>query len=188
MRKPSNGSPRRYLGHWEKILRKIFCKRHQNRLGLYPTARSFRPKEMGILGLRMHRELRGIPQYDLNHSKTQKKESPPPEHSTKRTDDLETLKERVSTFAYKCSEKLRSKILLQIRDHVFIMTDRFKQDLKQYSNSITITLTNPSNSAIEISKSSTARTRKIYLPFFQYKSWGNGHRIRSRNRENDLII
>ena len=49
------------------------------------------------------------------------------------------------------------------------MTDRFKQDLKQYSNSITITLTNPSNSAIEISKAALQGLEKIYLPFFQYK-------------------
>ena len=52
------------------------------------------------------------------------------------------------------------------------MTDRFKQDLKQYSNSITITLTNPSNSAIEISKAAMQGLEKIYLPFFQYKKAG----------------
>ena len=52
------------------------------------------------------------------------------------------------------------------------MTDRFKQDLKQYSNSITITLTNPSNSAIEISKAAIQGLEKIYLPFFQYKKAG----------------
>ena len=52
------------------------------------------------------------------------------------------------------------------------MTDRFKQDLKQYSNSITITLTNPSNSAIEISKAALQGLEKIYLPFFQYKKAG----------------
>ena len=52
------------------------------------------------------------------------------------------------------------------------MTDRFKQDLKQYSNSITITLTNPSNSAIEISKAALQGLERIYLPFFQYKKAG----------------
>ena len=52
------------------------------------------------------------------------------------------------------------------------MTDRFKQDLKQYSNSITITLTNPSNSTIEISKAAIQGLEKIYLPFFQYKKAG----------------
>ena len=52
------------------------------------------------------------------------------------------------------------------------MTDRFKQDLKQYSNSITITLTNPSNSAIEISKAALQGLERIYLPYFQYKKAG----------------
>jgi DNA polymerase V len=61
--------------------------------------------------------------------------------------------------------------LLQIRDRFH--NDRpFQTDLKQYSNSITITLTNPSNSAIEISKAALQGLEKIYLPFFQYKKAG----------------
>ena len=132
---------------------------------------AFVQKEMGILGLRMHRELRGIPQYDLTIPKP-KKGIATTRTFDKRTDDLETLKERVSTFAYKCSEKLRAQKSCCRYVTVFIMTDRFKQDLKQYSNSITITLTNPSNSAIEISKAAMQGLEKIYLPFFQYKKAG----------------
>lgn len=52
------------------------------------------------------------------------------------------------------------------------MTDRFKTDLKQYSNSITVTLPNPSNSAMELSRYAIQALNKIYLPYFQYKKAG----------------
>lgn len=132
----------------------------------------FVQQEMGIYGLRMHRELNGIPEYDLNLNRKSKKAIATTRTFDKRTDDFEVLKERVSTFAYKCSEKLRKQKSCCRYITVFICTDRFKADLKQYSNSITITLNNPSNSAIEIAKASITALSKIYLPFFQYKKAG----------------
>ncbi len=131
----------------------------------------FVQKEMGIYGLRMHKELRGISQYDLSVPKP-KKGIATTRTFDKRTDNLEVLKERVSTFAYKCSEKLRRQNSCCRYVTVFIMTDRFKQDLKQYNNSYTFTLVNPSNSAIDLSKAAISALEKIYLPFFQYKKAG----------------
>lgn len=128
-------------------------------------------KEMGIYGLRMHKELRGIPQYDLSKQKP-KKGIGTSRTFDKRTDNLEVLKERVSTFAFKCSEKLRKQNSCCHYITVFITTDRFKADLKQYSNSITLALPNPSSSAIELSAMALKGLQKIYLPFFQYKKAG----------------
>ncbi|PWN62428.1 SOS mutagenesis and repair protein UmuC [Chryseobacterium phosphatilyticum] len=128
-------------------------------------------KEMGVYGLRMHQELRGIPQYDLSVPKP-KKGIGTSRTFNKRTDDLEVLKERISTFAFKCSEKLRKQNSCCNFITVFITTDRFKSDLKQYSNSVTIGLPNPSSSAIEISAFALKALENIYLPFFQYKKAG----------------
>ncbi|MCY1692713.1 DUF4113 domain-containing protein [Exiguobacterium sp. SL14] len=128
-------------------------------------------KEMGIYGVRMHKELRGIPQYDLTEVKP-KKGIGTSRTFDKRTDDLEVLKERISTFAFKCSEKLRKQNSCCNFITVFITTDRFKSDLKQYSNSITIGLPNPSSSAIELCSMAIKALEKIYLPFFQYKKAG----------------
>ena len=131
----------------------------------------FVQKEMGIYGLRMHKELRGIPQYDLTERKP-KKGIATTRTFDRRTDNLEVLQERVSTFAYKCSEKLRKQNSCCRYVTVFLMTDRFKTDLKQYSNSITVTLPNPSNSAMELSRYAIQALNKIYLPYFQYKKAG----------------
>jgi len=128
-------------------------------------------KEMGIYGLRMHKELRGIPQYDLTEVKS-KKGIGTSRTFDRRTDDLEVLKERISTFAFKCSEKLRKQNSCCNYVTVYITTDRFKLDLKQYSNSITVGLANPSSSAIELSTVATKALEKIYQPFFQYKKAG----------------
>ncbi len=132
---------------------------------------AFVQKEMGIYGLRMHRELRGIPQYDLSVQKP-KKGIATTRTFDKRTTELKELEERVSTFAYKCSEKLRKQKSCCRYLTVWVTTDRFKQDLKQYSNSITLTLANPSNSAIELSTVAKEALYKIYLPYFQYKKAG----------------
>ncbi|MCT3649896.1 Y-family DNA polymerase [Elizabethkingia meningoseptica] len=128
-------------------------------------------KEMGIYGLRMHKELLGNSQYDLTIPKP-KKGIAVTRTFEKRIDLLEDLRERVSTYAYKCSEKLRKQNSCCYYVTVFIMTDRFKPDLKQYSKSITITLVNPSSSAIEIAKAAVRGLELIYLPFFQYKKAG----------------
>lgn len=128
-------------------------------------------KEMGIYGLRMQKELKGIPQYDLTEVKA-KKGIGTSRTFDRRTDDLETLKERISTFAFKCSEKLRKQNSCCNYVTVYITTDRFKVDLKQYSNSITVGLPNPSSSAIELSAIAIKALQKIYLPFFQYKKAG----------------
>ena len=62
--------------------------------------------------------------------------------------------------------------MLQIRDR-FHYDRPFQTGLK--NNTATpspSTLTNPSNSAIEISKAALQGLEKIYLPFFQYKKAG----------------
>lgn len=133
---------------------------------------AFVQKEMGIFGLRMHRELRGIPQYDLTTERKPKKGIGTSRTFDKRTSDLAELEERISTFAFKCAEKLRRQNSCCRYLTVFIVTDRFKQDLKQYGNSITLTLPNPTNSAIELSKVAKNALNLIYLPHFQYKKAG----------------
>lgn len=129
-------------------------------------------KIMGIYGVRMQKELLGFPQYQINDVVKPKKMIATTRTLDKRVSDLTELEERVSTFAYKCSEKLRRQNSCCRYVSVFIVTDRHKTDLKQYGNSITLTLANPSSSAIEISKIAREALKKIHLPYFQYKKVG----------------
>ncbi|MDV4099092.1 SOS mutagenesis and repair protein UmuC [Elizabethkingia anophelis] len=126
---------------------------------------------MGIVGVRMHNELNGISQYGLSIPGS-KKSIATTRTFDKVTDNLDELKERISTFAFKCSEKLRSQNSCCLHITVFIRTNFFKEGADQYSNSITVTLPSPSNSAIEICKYASKALESIYKNGYLYKKAG----------------
>ncbi|MGM5630947.1 Y-family DNA polymerase [Apibacter raozihei] len=132
---------------------------------------TFIRKEMGIIGIRMINELKGIPQLEL---------SPPSKKKTIATtrtfdimtEDLAPLKERVTTFAVKCSERLRKQQSCCNYITVFLHTNFFRGDHTQYHPSYTITLPNPHNSAIELSKYAQKALDVIYKKGYLYKKAG----------------
>lgn len=131
----------------------------------------FLRNEMGILGLRMKKELLGEAQYTMSVPEPKKM------ISTTRTFDkgraeYDYVHERVSTFASECARKLREQKSCCRHVTVFIMTDRFKQDQIQYSDSFTVTLPNPSNSSIDISKYAKIALDKIFIPGPKYRKAG----------------
>lgn len=131
----------------------------------------FLRKEMGINGLRMKNELLGVRQYEMSIPEPKKM------ISTTRTFDkgndcFNYMYERVSTFASECARKLREQRSCCKHVTVFVMTDRFKQDQPQYYNSFTVTLPNPSNSAIDISKYARIALDKIFIHGPKYRKAG----------------
>jgi DNA polymerase V len=126
---------------------------------------------MSIVGLRLKYDLMGIPSLDL--------ETPVPRKNiaTTRTfestySNFEQLRERVSTFAVLCAEKLRKQNSCCSALTVFILTDRFRNDLPQYAKSITLQLPFATNSAIELSKFATQALKQIFKEGYQYKKAG----------------
>lgn len=132
---------------------------------------SYVHRVMGILGVRMHKELGGEPQYELTVPKS-KKAIATSRSFDKMTDDIEILKERISTFSFKCAEKLRAQGSCCNHVTVFLTTNYFRGDLKQYSKSISITLPNPSSSAIELNKYALKALDAIYQEGYLYKKAG----------------
>lgn len=131
----------------------------------------FLRNEMGILGVRMKKELLGEAQYTMSIQEPKKN------ISTTRTFDTghaeyDYVYERVSTFASECARKLREQNSCCRHVTVFITTDRFKQDQVQYSDSFTVTLPNPSNSSIEISKYAKKALDKIFIAGPKYRKAG----------------
>lgn len=86
--------------------------------------------------------------------------------------DLQNLKERVSTYAVLCAEKLRKQNSHCNLITIFIHTNRFSTEQPQYSQSITIKLPYASNSSISISQFATKALEAIYLKGFYYKKAG----------------
>lgn len=127
--------------------------------------------EMGIYGVRMKKELLGDRQYEITISEPKKN------IATTRTFDkgrseYNYVWERVSTYASECARKLREQNSCCKHVTVFITTDRYKMDQVQYSNSFTITLPNPSNSDIELSKAAKKALDKIFIEGPKYRKAG----------------
>ncbi|SHH01808.1 Y-family DNA polymerase [Chryseobacterium oranimense] len=128
-------------------------------------------KIMGIHGVRMINELKGIRQLELD--------SPSPKKSIAVTRSFmemltrkEEVRERVETFGMYCSERLRKQNTCCRMVTVFIQTNRFRKDLPEYRNAVTRILSNPTNSSILIGRVVNELFETIYKDGFHYKKAG----------------
>ena len=128
-------------------------------------------KNMGIVGIRLKRDLQGLPTLDLE-SLGAKKNIATTRTFDRNTNDLNYLEERVSTFAVACAEKLRKQKSCCNSLLVFIHTNGHRQDLAQYHQHILVQLPFPTNSSIELSQFATAALKKIFHAEYQYKKAG----------------
>jgi len=128
-------------------------------------------KHLSIVGLRLKRDLSGIPTLDLEEVENKKNIASTRSFDVNYT-KFEEVQERVSTFASSCSEKLRKQHSFCSSITVFVMTNRFRTEQEQYQNSITLDLPFATNSAIEISKYATLALRRIFREGYAYKKAG----------------
>lgn len=125
-------------------------------------------KEMSIVGLRLKRELEGKEYLDLEEKK-RKKAIATTRSFDKNYREHDVIKERVSTFASRCAEKLRKEGSYCSEVIVFIHTNFFRKDQPQYSKSIKIKIPQPTNSSITISKYAIKALEQIFIEGFAYK-------------------
>lgn len=128
-------------------------------------------KTMSIVGLRLQKDLRGIPTLDLEEI-APKKCIATTRSFDKNIMDYEYIAERVSTFAVSCAEKLRRQNTECNSLMVFIHTNGHRKDLPQYSRNIVVKLPFATNSAIELSKYAKIGLSRIFKSGFAYKKAG----------------
>lgn len=126
---------------------------------------------MGIHGVRMINELKGIKQLELD-SPSKKQSIATTRSFMEMISDKEMLRERVETFAFSCAEKLRKQNSCCKVISVFLQTNRFRKDLPEYKNGFSVVLPNPSSSSIVLSKAANAIFEAIYKDGFLYKKAG----------------
>lgn len=131
----------------------------------------FVKKQMSVVGLRLKMDLMGKPSIQMEDVKLKQS------IATTRTFeenyiDYDLVRERISTFAITCAEKLRRQKSLCNSLLVFINTNNHRIDLSQYSNSIVIKLPYPTNSSIELSKFATKALERIFIKGYAYKKAG----------------
>ena len=129
-------------------------------------------KQMSIVGLRLKKELEGESVLSLEENRSPKKTIATTRSFEKNLTNFEDLKERISTFAIFCSEKLRSQKSSCNSIYVFVKSNRHQKDTIQYQNGVVMTLPYASSSSITISKCATEGLRKIYKKGVKYKKSG----------------
>lgn len=87
-------------------------------------------------------------------------------------DNLSQLETHVANFSAHCAEKLRKQHSVCNIVSVFISSNRFRTDLKQYSNMYSITLEVAASNTIEIVEASIIALRRIYKNEIFYKKAG----------------
>lgn len=126
---------------------------------------------LSIVELKIQQELKGISNLNLESIKLKKSIA-----TTRSFDnpvsDLYKLKERVSTFALSCAEKLRRQNSISNIMIVFIRSNFFRKDLKQHSCSRVVTLPYPTNSSFVLNNYALKVIEEMFEPNISYKKAG----------------
>ena len=78
----------------------------------------------------------------------------------------------VASFAASCANKLRGQHSLTSAVTVFVSSNRFREDLPQYSNGQTRILPMPTSDTIEITQAALSVLKEIYREGISYKKTG----------------
>jgi len=131
-------------------------------------------KEMGVIGLRLKYELEGKSVLDLEPIAEQKKSIAITRSFPKQIKDFDALRERISTFATVCAEKLRAQKSCCQTIIVMLVTDPHKHKGNQYYFNAATTLPFVSNSTLTLTHEAIALLEKLYTgnPGLTYKKAG----------------
>ncbi len=128
-------------------------------------------KYFTVVGLRLKKDLEGIPTINFEDVKPKQGIATTRSFDVMMTNHNE-LQERVSTFSTLGAEKLRSQKSNCELIQVFIYSNRFRQDLPQYSGYTTVKLPYPTSSTFVINKYAQIALKSIFKSGYSYKKAG----------------
>lgn len=128
-------------------------------------------KQMSVVGLRLKRDLSGESTLDFEEVKN-KKNIAVTRSFDKMYSDFDDLRERVATYAAKAAAKLRKQDSNCTLLYVFLITNPFRTDLKQYRANMMVKLSSPTNSTMVLTKAALYGLKKILKPGYHYKKAG----------------
>lgn len=128
-------------------------------------------KHFSVVELRLKHELEGKPTLDLETVQAKKSIATTRTFDRMHT-DIDSIKERVSTFAVSCAEKLRKQQNCCNAVMVFLHTNWHRKDLPQYGKNIVIKTDYPTNSSIDLMKYAIQGLEHIFMEGYHYKKAG----------------
>lgn len=150
-----------------------FLQQHgiQTALQLRHVDNQFIKKHMGIVGLRLVMELRGVSCLELEQCPSPKQGITCSRAFSRLILNLDELEEAISSYATRAAEKLRAEGLAARRLTVFLRTNEFK-NVPQHNESTTLRLTMATDTTHELIRSALDCLRKIYRRGFEYRKAG----------------
>ena len=128
-------------------------------------------KRMGVVGLRLVMELRGVSCLDLEQCPSPKQSLTCSRAFGKLIDTFAEMEEAVSVYTSRVAEKLRREGLVATMMTVCLTTNEFKEG-PQYSNALTIKLPVATDNTHALIRSALQGIRSIYRDGYRYKKAG----------------
>ncbi|WP_296384094.1 Y-family DNA polymerase [Winogradskyella sp.] len=128
-------------------------------------------KTFSITEWKLKKDLEGVSKIHLDEPKT--KRAIATTRSFEYTySDIDNIKERISTFATSCAEKLRKQGSSCHMVIVMLSSDRHKKDLEQHRGSTMVSFPYPTDSSLLISTQAVKAVKLIYKSGIKYKRAG----------------
>lgn len=128
-------------------------------------------KRLGIVGLRLVMELRGVSCLDLEECPAPKRSLTCSRAFGQLISTLASMEEAVSAYTSRVAEKLRRERLAATVMTVCLTTNEFKEG-PQYSNALTLKLPVATDSTSDLVRSALQGIRTIYRDGYHYKKAG----------------
>ena len=128
-------------------------------------------KSFSITQWKLKKDLEGVPKIEMEQIKNKCTIATTRSFETTLT-ELADLKERISTFASSCAEKLRRQNSSCHVLVVFLRSNRFKTQSPQYRVSRMVSIPFPTNSSLVLSSSAVKAITSIYKKGIHYKKAG----------------
>jgi DNA polymerase V len=129
-------------------------------------------RNMSVMGLRTVMELRGVSCLPLEKVRDLQKGVMSTRSFGRYVESVDELQEAVSLYMARACEKLREQKAIASYLTIFIRTNKHNSQHKQYFNSMTIPLENPSSFTPYLTKLALMGVRKIFKPGYKYNKAG----------------
>ena len=129
-------------------------------------------KNMTVVGVRIWNELKGQPSIEFKTMPKPKKGISTSKSFGKKIEDLGMIQEACSYYISEVSEVLRNQKSCATYLQVFLHTNYFSDRDKQYSNSITVTLSIPTSDTFVLISEAKKALDAIYKPGYRFKKVG----------------
>ena len=138
--------------------------------------RNASPKEIrtqfGVVVERTCNELRGISCLELEDIAPAKKQIMSSRSFGAPVESIEELGEAISTYVARAGEKLRQQESVAAAVHVFIKTNRFSENQKQYNGDLLVPLAGPSDDTLVLIRAALSGLKTIFKPDYRYTKAG----------------